>query len=51
MEVQKRCKLTAAADSNTQKQFSQMAFFEAVEGSVLFKQESKRGEVREKWAA
>ena len=44
MEVQKRCKLTAAADSNTQKRFSQMAFFEAVEGSVLFKQESERGE-------
>ena len=51
MEVQKRCKLTVAADSNTQKRFSQIAFFEAVEGGVLFKQESERGEVREKRAA
>lgn len=51
MEVQKRCRLTAAADSNTQKRFSQMAFFEAVEGGVFFKRESERGEVREKRAA
>lgn len=37
MDIQKRCKLTVAADGNAQKRFNQMAFFKAVEGGVFFK--------------